>query len=90
MGSYNKLGNHVFVRFATAAGNRTLTLAPLGTGTNLDFRVVDSNGQRYFGTGSGGAGESRTFNLSAGEHVAALTDSNYQGTAQQCFNFTVN
>lgn len=91
-GSYNKLGNSVFVRFSTTEGNHTLTLVPTAvTGTDPDFYVVTSAGTRLQGSARTTDTESRTFSFPAGEHVAALTDANMtSGVAQRCFNFTVN
>lgn len=96
-GTYNKLGNQVFVRFTTTAGNHTLSLTPVAgtTGTDPDFRVVTSAGTRLYGLSGNADSEVLTFSLSAGEHVASLTDdklpaSTQQNIQQRCFNFTVN
>lgn len=91
-GTYNKLGNSVFVRFNTTAGNHTLTLVPASaTGTDPDFYVVTSAGTRLQGRSTTTDSESQTFSFPEGEHVAALAD--FQLTISgvtRCFNFTVN
>lgn len=92
-GEFNKLGNSAFVRFTTTAGNHTLTLAPVNSTctTDPDFYLVTSTGSRLEGTGTTTDNETRTFSLPAGEHVISLMDYNMTaGTAQRCFNFTVN
>ena len=91
-GTYNKLGNSVFVRFTTSAGGHTLTLAPVSaTGTDPDFYVVTSTGTRLQGRSETTDSETQTFSLPQGEHVAALTDYKLTANApQRCFNFTVN
>lgn len=93
----NKLGRHVYVRFALS-GARTITATRSGgsfTGaSDPDLVLVRSDGSRSFANAETTPTQALVTTLPAGTHVLGLEDFNLEAPANtpatSCFNLTVN
>lgn len=88
----NKLGNTLFLKFTLGSGAHAITVnrnAATTVGTDPDFDVVGPSGVKQSFDSANPNSESAVIN-GAGVHTLALLDYNFAGTAQRCFDITVN
>jgi hypothetical protein len=92
----NKLGNTLFLKFSLTAGSHTVSVsrnaaqstAP-DAGMDPDFMLVTPAGARYVALNEGSS-DSLVRTFAAGTHTLALHDYFFAGSAQRCYDITVN
>lgn len=89
----NKLGNTLFLKFTLGSGTRAITVsrnaASAALQTDPDFDVIGPGGGKQTFDSANPNSESAVV-TGAGTHSLALMDYNFAGSAQRCFDITVN
>jgi len=94
-GEFNKLANRAFITFTATAGSHTLTMtrASGAASRDPDFIVYRNGAVVARAESAPGESETRTVNLTAGEHVIDAYDFFNTGqsgtTGDACYNFTI-